>query len=67
MNRLCVFAGTAEVATLATKRLALRKISVSNFESWNNFLEASSWMFSAVSVESQSEVCLVKLGQSACS
>ncbi|KFM12991.1 EF-hand calcium-binding domain-containing protein 14, partial [Aptenodytes forsteri] len=58
---LCVFAGTAEVVTLATKKLALRKISISNFESWNNFLEASSWMFSAVSVESQSEVCLVKL------
>lgn len=28
MNRLCVFAGTAELITLATKRLALRKISV---------------------------------------
>ncbi|NXL06513.1 EFC14 protein, partial [Mesembrinibis cayennensis] len=45
----------AKRLTLATKRLALRKISVSNFESWNNFLEASSRMFSAVSVESQSE------------
>ncbi|KFP70515.1 EF-hand calcium-binding domain-containing protein 14, partial [Acanthisitta chloris] len=29
--------------------------TVSNFESWSNFLEASSWMFTAVSVESQSE------------
>ncbi|NXC12995.1 EFC14 protein, partial [Corythaeola cristata] len=36
-------------------QLALRKNSVSNFESWNNFLEVSSWMFSVVSVESQSE------------
>ncbi|KFU98482.1 EF-hand calcium-binding domain-containing protein 14, partial [Tauraco erythrolophus] len=36
-------------------QLALRKISVSNFKSWNNFLESSSWMFLAVSVESQSE------------
>ncbi|NXO35489.1 EFC14 protein, partial [Locustella ochotensis] len=27
----------------------------SNFQSWNNFLEASSWMFSVVSVESQPE------------
>ncbi|NXJ88522.1 EFC14 protein, partial [Corythaixoides concolor] len=36
-------------------QLALRKISVSNFESWNEFLEASSWVFSAVLVESQSE------------
>ncbi|KFZ47961.1 EF-hand calcium-binding domain-containing protein 14, partial [Antrostomus carolinensis] len=26
-----------------------------NFESWNNFLEASSWMFSAVLVQSQSK------------
>ncbi|NXX53400.1 EFC14 protein, partial [Scopus umbretta] len=40
---------------LSTKRLALRTVSVSNFESWNNFLEASSWMFSVVSVKSQSE------------
>ncbi|NWV74895.1 EFC14 protein, partial [Dasyornis broadbenti] len=36
-------------------KLLLGRISVSNFESWNNFLEASSWMFSVVSVESQSE------------
>ncbi|NXE09570.1 EFC14 protein, partial [Lophotis ruficrista] len=36
-------------------QLAWRKISFSNFESWNNFLESSSWMFSAVSVDSQSE------------
>ncbi|KAF1658208.1 EF-hand calcium-binding domain-containing protein 14, partial [Aptenodytes patagonicus] len=57
-------ASTVNVA-IAKRKLALRKISISNFESWNNFLEASSWMFSAVSVESQSEVCLVKLGQSA--
>ncbi|KFP15966.1 EF-hand calcium-binding domain-containing protein 14, partial [Egretta garzetta] len=52
---LCVFAGTVEAVTLATKRLALRKMSISNFESWVNFLEASAQMFSAVSVESQSE------------
>ncbi|NWW93842.1 EFC14 protein, partial [Rhynochetos jubatus] len=39
----------------AAAGLALRKISVSKFESWNNFLESSSWIFSAVSVESQSE------------
>ncbi|KAF1643323.1 EF-hand calcium-binding domain-containing protein 14, partial [Eudyptes chrysocome] len=58
-------ASTVNVAIAKRVLLALRKISVSNSESWNNFLEASSWMFSAVSVESQSEVCLVKLGQSA--
>ncbi|KAF1465035.1 EF-hand calcium-binding domain-containing protein 14, partial [Pygoscelis antarcticus] len=58
-------ASTVNVAIAKRVLLALRKISVSNFESWNNFLEASSWMFSVVSVESQSEVCLVKLGQSA--
>ncbi|NXY76177.1 EFC14 protein, partial [Glareola pratincola] len=49
----------------STVNVAIAKrglISVSNFESWNNFLEASSWMFSMVSVESQSEVCPVKLG-----
>ncbi|NWU47430.1 EFC14 protein, partial [Dromas ardeola] len=42
----------------STVNVAIAKcglISVSNFESWNNFLEASSWMFSTVSVESQSE------------
>ncbi|NWQ88160.1 EFC14 protein, partial [Burhinus bistriatus] len=42
----------------STVNVAIAKrvlISVSNFESWNNFLEASSWMFSAVSVDSQSE------------
>ncbi|KFR00257.1 EF-hand calcium-binding domain-containing protein 14, partial [Nipponia nippon] len=55
-------ASTVNVAIAKCVLLALRKISVSNFESWNNFLEASSWMFSAVSVESQSEVCPVKLG-----
>lgn len=67
MNRLSVFTGTAEVITLATKRLALGKnLSFKLLESWNNFLEASSWMFSVVSVESQSEVCPVKLGQLCC-
>ncbi|NWW19564.1 EFC14 protein, partial [Falcunculus frontatus] len=36
--------------------LALGKnLSFKLLESWNNFLEASSWMFSVVSVESQSE------------
>ncbi|NWS55785.1 EFC14 protein, partial [Chunga burmeisteri] len=42
----------------STVNLAIAKcllIAVSNFESWSNFLEASSWMFSVVSVESQSE------------
>ncbi|NWU03427.1 EFC14 protein, partial [Urocynchramus pylzowi] len=39
---------------LSTKRLALGKnLSFKLLESWNNFLEASSWMFSVVSVESQ--------------
>ncbi|NWV19327.1 EFC14 protein, partial [Origma solitaria] len=38
------------------------QISVSNFECWNNFLEASRWMFSVVSVESQSE----RLGKLTC-
>ncbi|NXC79880.1 EFC14 protein, partial [Cercotrichas coryphoeus] len=41
---------------VSTKRLALRKnLSFRPLESWNNFLEASSWMLSVVSVESQPE------------
>ncbi|NWZ77748.1 EFC14 protein, partial [Poecile atricapillus] len=41
---------------LSTKRLALGKnLSFKLLESWNNFLEASSWMFSVVSVERQPE------------
>ncbi|NXI04470.1 EFC14 protein, partial [Pachycephala philippinensis] len=45
---------------LCVKRLALGKnLSFKLLESWNNFLEASSWMFSMVSVESQSK----KLGK----
>ncbi|NXS60569.1 EFC14 protein, partial [Brachypteracias leptosomus] len=43
---------------VSTVHVAIAKhvlISFSNFESWNNFLEASSWMFSVVLVESQSE------------
>ncbi|NXQ56875.1 EFC14 protein, partial [Anthoscopus minutus] len=41
---------------LLTKRLALGKnLSFRLLESWNNFLEASSWMLSVVSVESQPE------------
>ncbi|NXB93417.1 EFC14 protein, partial [Vidua chalybeata] len=41
---------------LATKRLALGKnLHFKLSESWNSFLEASSWMFSVVSVESQPE------------
>ncbi|NXB65995.1 EFC14 protein, partial [Struthidea cinerea] len=41
---------------LSTKRLALGKnLGFKLLESWNNFLEASSSMFSVVSVESQSE------------
>ncbi|NXQ90675.1 EFC14 protein, partial [Nyctibius grandis] len=44
-------ASTVNVAIAKCILLALRKIS--NFESWNNFLEASSWMFSVVLVESQ--------------
>ncbi|NXL43767.1 EFC14 protein, partial [Podilymbus podiceps] len=36
-------------------------ISASNFESWNNFLEASSWLFSVMLVKSQSEQELSKL------
>ncbi|NXG89733.1 EFC14 protein, partial [Stercorarius parasiticus] len=42
----------------STVNVAIAKrglISVSTFESWNNFLEASSWMFPTVPVESQSE------------
>ncbi|NXL77034.1 EFC14 protein, partial [Leptocoma aspasia] len=47
---------TAEVVLLATKRLALgENLSVKLSESWNNFLEAFSWMLSVVSVESQPE------------
>ncbi|NWH19524.1 EFC14 protein, partial [Grus americana] len=48
-------ASTVNVAIAKSILLALRKISVSNFESWNNFLEASSWMLSAGLVGSQSE------------
>ncbi|NWH43594.1 EFC14 protein, partial [Fregata magnificens] len=48
-------ASTVNMAIAKHVLLALRKISISNFESWNNFLEASSWMFSVVSVKSQSE------------
>ncbi|NWV48497.1 EFC14 protein, partial [Daphoenositta chrysoptera] len=41
---------------LSTKRLALGKnLSFKLLESWNNFLEASRWMFSVVLVEIQSE------------
>ncbi|NWX63218.1 EFC14 protein, partial [Promerops cafer] len=48
---------------LSTKRLALGKnLSFKLLESWNNFLEASSWMFSVVSVESQPE----RLGKLKC-
>ncbi|NWT68802.1 EFC14 protein, partial [Prunella himalayana] len=55
LNAFCVHC-TAEVIILATKRLALGKnLSFKLLESWNNFLEASSWMFSVVSVESQPE------------
>ncbi|NWR82705.1 EFC14 protein, partial [Furnarius figulus] len=43
-----------KVSTL-NKEVGPEEESVSNFESWNNFLETSSWMFSAVLVESQSE------------
>ncbi|NXU79693.1 EFC14 protein, partial [Oreotrochilus melanogaster] len=50
-----------EVITLATKGLALRKISVYKFESWNNFLEACSWMFSVVSAENLELQSLSKL------
>lgn len=32
MNRLCVFAGIAELIALATKRLALRKIKLWKLE-----------------------------------
>ncbi|NXK55160.1 EFC14 protein, partial [Chauna torquata] len=48
-------ASTVNVAIGKCLVLALRKSSVSNFESWNNFLEAFSWMFFSVSVESQPE------------
>ncbi|KFV90014.1 EF-hand calcium-binding domain-containing protein 14, partial [Fulmarus glacialis] len=48
-------ASTVNVTIAKHVLLALRKISVSNFESGNNFLQASTWMFSVVSVESQSE------------
>ncbi|NXO26416.1 EFC14 protein, partial [Cisticola juncidis] len=52
----CVLCCTAEVIILTTKRLALGKnLSFKLSASWNNFLEASSWMFSVVSVESQPE------------
>ncbi|NXN85155.1 EFC14 protein, partial [Bombycilla garrulus] len=45
---------------LATKQLALGKnLNFKLSESWNNFLEASSWMFSVLSVERQPE----RLGQ----
>ncbi|NXR69083.1 EFC14 protein, partial [Rhadina sibilatrix] len=41
---------------LSTKRLALgKKLSFKLSESWSNFLEASSWMLSVMSVESQPE------------
>ncbi|NXO72768.1 EFC14 protein, partial [Phainopepla nitens] len=41
---------------LSTKRLALGKnLSFKLSESWNNFLEASRWMFSVLPVESQPE------------
>ncbi|NXR22063.1 EFC14 protein, partial [Cinclus mexicanus] len=41
---------------VSTKRLALgNNLSFRLSESWNNFLEASSWMLSVVSVESQPE------------
>ncbi|NXU05182.1 EFC14 protein, partial [Buphagus erythrorhynchus] len=41
---------------LSTKSLALgRNLSFSLLESWNNFLEASNWVFSVVSVESLPE------------
>ncbi|NXD40366.1 EFC14 protein, partial [Copsychus sechellarum] len=41
---------------VSTKRLALgRNLSFRLVESWNNFLEASSWVLSVVSVESQPE------------
>ncbi|NWX39832.1 EFC14 protein, partial [Steatornis caripensis] len=48
-------ASTANVAIAECVLLMLRKIPVSNFESWNNFLEPSGWMFSAVWVETSSE------------
>ncbi|NWY09261.1 EFC14 protein, partial [Aphelocoma coerulescens] len=49
---------------LSTKRLALGKnLSFKLLETWNNFLEPSSWMFSVVSVESQSEELLHRLGK----
>ncbi|NXH33462.1 EFC14 protein, partial [Myiagra hebetior] len=41
---------------LSTKRLALgENLNFKLLEGWNNFLEASSWMFSVVSVERQPE------------
>ncbi|NXY89515.1 EFC14 protein, partial [Alcedo cyanopectus] len=62
-------ASTVNVAApkhiLNKKLVSPEEESVSNFESWDNFLETSSEMFSVVSVESQPEVCPVKLGQSA--
>ncbi|KFV43070.1 EF-hand calcium-binding domain-containing protein 14, partial [Gavia stellata] len=54
-------ASTVNVAVAKHVLCCSERQLVSNFESWNNFLEASSWMFSAVTVESQSEVCPVKL------
>ncbi|NWT15519.1 EFC14 protein, partial [Vireo altiloquus] len=40
---------------VAITKCVLCNLSFKVLESWNNFLEASSWMFSVVSVESQSE------------
>ncbi|NXT36301.1 EFC14 protein, partial [Pelecanoides urinatrix] len=48
-------ASTVNVTIAKHVLLALRRISVSNFESGNNFLQASSGMFSVVSVESHPE------------
>ncbi|NXO97533.1 EFC14 protein, partial [Certhia brachydactyla] len=39
-----------------TKCVLWKNLSFKLLESWNNFLEASSWMFSMVSVQSQPEV-----------